>query len=118
MNTRVPGPASRHVGAPVAHESASAHVTGEARYTDDLLARFPGVLHAWPVMAPHAHAHVRTLDVSAAAASPGVVRVLTADDVPGEGDTGPTRHDARIRWAAHITAIIPPYQARRIVRSA
>ncbi len=93
MNTRVPGPASRHVGAPVAHESASAHVTGEARYTDDLLARFPGVLHAWPVMAPHAHAHVRTLDVSAAAASPGVVRVLTADDVPGEGDTGPTRHD-------------------------
>jgi xanthine dehydrogenase large subunit len=94
VNTTVPGSAaSRHVGAPVAHESAAAHVTGEACYTDDLIARFPGVLHAWPVMAPHAHARIRSLDASAAIARPGVVRVLTAGDVPGEGDTGPTRHD-------------------------
>ena len=35
-----------------------------------------------------------------------------------ESVAGPTRHDARIRWAAHITAIIPPYQARRIIRGA
>jgi len=33
-----------------------------------------------------------------------------------ESVAGPTRHDARLRWAAHITAIIPPYQARRIIR--
>ena len=32
-----------------------------------------------------------------------------------ESIAGPTRHDARLRWAAHITAIIPPYQARRII---
>jgi hypothetical protein len=35
-----------------------------------------------------------------------------------ESIAGPTRQDARLRWAAHITAIIPPYQARRIIRSA
>lgn len=35
-----------------------------------------------------------------------------------ESIAGPTRHDARLRWAAHITAIIPPYQARRIIRGA
>ena len=34
-----------------------------------------------------------------------------------ESLAGPTRQDARLRWAAHITAIIPPYQARRIIRS-
>lgn len=33
-----------------------------------------------------------------------------------ESVAGPTRHDCKIRWAAHITAIIPPYQARRIIR--
>ena len=33
-------------GQPVPHESARGHVSGEALYTDDLLARFPGVLHA------------------------------------------------------------------------
>lgn len=35
-----------------------------------------------------------------------------------ESVAGPTRHDARLRWAAHITAIIPPFQARRIIRGA
>jgi SOS-response transcriptional repressor LexA len=34
-----------------------------------------------------------------------------------ESLVGPTRRDAKLRWAAHITAIIPPYQARRIIRS-
>jgi len=77
----------------VAHESARGHVTGEALYTDDLLARYPGALHAWPVLAPHAHAWVKSLDASAALLEPGVVTVLTAADVPGEGDSGSNRHD-------------------------
>ncbi|MBX3484816.1 LexA family transcriptional regulator [Phenylobacterium sp.] len=33
-----------------------------------------------------------------------------------ESIAGPMRRDARLRWAAHITAIIPPFQARRIIR--
>ena len=43
------------VGVEIPHESAALHVTGTALYTDDLLARTPAVLHAWPVQAPHAH---------------------------------------------------------------
>ena len=35
-----------------------------------------------------------------------------------ESVAGPVRQDARLRWAAHITAIIPPFQARRIIRGA
>jgi phage repressor protein C with HTH and peptisase S24 domain len=35
-----------------------------------------------------------------------------------ESIAGPTRQDAKLRWAAHITAIIPPLHARRIIRSA
>lgn len=34
-----------------------------------------------------------------------------------ESLAGPTRRDCRLRWAAHITAIVPPFQARRIIRS-
>ena len=33
-----------------------------------------------------------------------------------ESLAGPTRRDCRLHWAAHITAIIPPWQARRILR--
>lgn len=32
-----------------------------------------------------------------------------------ESMAGPTRHDTRLKWAAHITAIIPPVHARRII---
>ena len=75
-------------GRSVPHESARGHVTGRANYTDDLLDRYPQALHAWPVLAPHAHARVLTLDTVPALAEPGVVTVLTADDVPGEGNSG------------------------------
>jgi len=75
------------------HESARGHVTGEAIYTDDAIARHPGLLHAWPVLAPHAHARVTSLDAAPALDEPGVVTVLTGSDVPGEGDSGANRHD-------------------------
>ena len=83
----------KSAGQPVPHESARGHVTGEALYTDDLLARFPQILHAWPVLSPHAHARITSLDVLPAMSHPGVVTILTDADVPGEGDSGPNRHD-------------------------
>ena len=84
---------SRVVGAAVPHESALEHVTGAALYTDDLGVRLTNLLHAWPVQAPHAHAMVTRLETSPALEVAGVVRVLTAADVLGENDTGPSRHD-------------------------
>ncbi|HET9022314.1 MAG TPA: molybdopterin cofactor-binding domain-containing protein [Ornithinibacter sp.] len=75
-------------GAALPHESAALHVTGHALYTDDLLGRTPRVLHAHPVQAPHAHARVTALRARPAYDMPGVVRVLTADDVPGLNDAG------------------------------
>ncbi len=51
-----------------------------------------------------------------------LVKRLLRGSAPGRYDlesaVGATRSDARLRWAAHITAIIPPYQARRIIRGA
>jgi xanthine dehydrogenase large subunit len=75
------------------HESAAGHVTGAALYTDDLVSRFPGILHAWPVLSPHARAFVVRLDAGPAMQEPGVIATLTAADVPGEGDSGSNRHD-------------------------
>src|SRR6201989_909035 len=80
------------VGLAVSHESACLHVTGAALYTQDLVGRTHGTLHAWPVQAPHAHARVTALRTDAAYSVPGVVRVLTAQDVPGLNDAG-EKHD-------------------------
>jgi xanthine dehydrogenase large subunit len=84
------------------HESARAHVTGAALYTDDLVARFPALLHAWPVLSPHAHALVVRSDTAAALEQPGVVATLTSEDVPGEGDSGANRHDEPL-FPAEVT---------------
>ncbi len=55
---------------------------GDRPYIDDL--RPPGLLHGALRLADHARADVLRIDASAAEAEPGVVRVLTAADVPGE----------------------------------
>jgi xanthine dehydrogenase large subunit len=81
-------PADAAVGLEVPHESAALHVTGAALFTDDLVVRTRDCLHAHPVQAPHAHARVTALRTGAALAVPGVVRVLTAQDVPGLNDAG------------------------------
>jgi xanthine dehydrogenase large subunit len=84
---------SRSVGRAVSHESAVGHVTGSAKYVDDLHGDLARVVHAWPVVAPHVRARVVEIDAAAAHAHDGVLAVLTAADVTGENDTGPARHD-------------------------
>ncbi len=93
------------VGETMPHESAALHVTGQALYTDDLVGRMRDALHAHPVQAPHAHARVTRLDVAPAYDVPGVVRVLTVDDVPGINDAG-VKHDeplfpSEVRYFGH-----------------
>ncbi|HOB53262.1 MAG TPA: xanthine dehydrogenase family protein molybdopterin-binding subunit [Acidobacteriota bacterium] len=70
---------------------AVAKVTGRARYADDL--KFHGLLHAVPVYTDHVHARLRGVDTAAAAAAPGVVRVITAADVPGSVTFGQILQD-------------------------
>lgn len=74
------------------HESAELHVTGKAIYTDEQ--RPPAdMLSVFPVMAPHAKAKILSIDTSKASEVEGFVTVITADDIPGENDTGTIVHD-------------------------
>lgn len=66
---------------------SAGHVTGRSIYLDDIPVQ-QGTLYALPYDAPSAHAHIKKLDVSKAAAYPGVVRILTYKDVTGENQIG------------------------------
>ncbi|WP_372423345.1 xanthine dehydrogenase family protein molybdopterin-binding subunit [Salinarimonas chemoclinalis] len=70
------------IGAPVRRKEDQRFITGQGRYTDDL-AR-PGQTHAAFVRSPHAHARIRSIDTSAASAMPGVVAILTGDDLAAD----------------------------------
>src|SRR6266849_9916709 len=55
-------------------------VTGRAMYGADLA--MPGMVVGRVLRSPHAHAHVRSIDTSKAAALPGVKAVVTSADFP------------------------------------
>ncbi len=81
-----PPPAVVHQPKP--HDSAAKHMTGEAQYVDDIRAPV-GTVHAAPGYAPIAAGRVTKLDLDAVRKAPGVVDVLTADDIPGANDVSP-----------------------------
>ena len=84
--------AGARVGISVAHESAALHVTGSATYTDDI-PELAGTLHCVLGLAPVAAGRLLSIDVAALRAMPGVVRVFTAQDIPGRNDWGSIVHD-------------------------
>lgn len=77
---------------PARHESGYAHVSGDARYVDDLPPP-AGMLVAMPIGAPIARGRITRRDGSAARTSPGIHGVYFADDLPAERYIGPVIHD-------------------------
>ncbi|KAM4538347.1 aldehyde oxidase 6 isoform 2-T2 [Fundulus diaphanus] len=71
------------VGRPMMHRSAVSQATGEAVYCDDL-PQTDGELFMVLVTSSQAHAKITGLDVSEALRLPGVVDVITANDIPGK----------------------------------
>lgn len=73
---------SRLLGGSAIRVDSLQKVTGQARYAEDI--DLPGLLIAAVVRCPHHHARLLALGVEEAARQPGVVRVVTAGDIPGE----------------------------------
>jgi len=74
-------PELKYVGRPEIRIDGLEKVTGAATFVDDIDFG-PDLLHAAIVESPHAHARITSIDVSEAAAVPGVVRVVTGADFP------------------------------------
>ena len=74
------------------HESAALHVTGEARYADDI-ALPAHTLHGAFGISSEAHARIASMDLEAVRSSPGVHSMLTARDIPGANNCAPVIHD-------------------------
>jgi CO/xanthine dehydrogenase Mo-binding subunit len=71
----------KQIGSSVRRLEGRAKVTGQARFTADV--PVPGkLLYARLVTSPYAHARITGIDIQAALACPGVVRVVLARDLP------------------------------------
>lgn len=74
------------------HDAAREHVTGTARYIDDL-PHPANTLHLCFGLSEHASAAITAIDLTAVRGAAGVVGVLTADDLPHANDVSPSAHD-------------------------
>jgi carbon-monoxide dehydrogenase large subunit len=99
-------------------------IRGGGRYTDDI--KLAGMTHGVVLRSPYAHAKIKSIDIKAAKAAPGVLAVLTAADVKaaGYGDLpvpgGLKRRDSspmykarypilaedRVRWVGDYVAFV------------
>jgi len=79
------------VHAAISHDSARKHVTGTALYVDDI-PEPAGLLHCYFGTSRLAHARILSLDLSGVEQYPGVIRTLTAADIPGDNEISPMHH--------------------------
>ena len=87
---------SRLVGAEVRRKEDPRLITGSSMYVDDL--NIPGMAYVAMVRSPHPHARIGAIDSSAAMGMPGVIAVITGDELAqycgplsgaaGEGGSG------------------------------
>src|SRR5262245_25867048 len=78
MNDSTPVADRRFIGQPLRRREDNRFLRGQGRYVDDI--SLPGTAWCAFVRSPHAHAQIRRIDTTAAAAMPGVLRTLTAED--------------------------------------
>lgn len=71
------------IGARVARKEDKRFLTGKGRYTDDMVV--PGMKYAYFVRSPYAHAKIKSIDVDAAKAMPGVIDVLDGKQLLADG---------------------------------
>lgn len=77
------------------------HVRGESQYIDDIPVQ-RGTLYAAVYDSPIAHGKIISLDLKPALAMPGVVRIFTAADIPGENQIGGIVPDEELLASTHV----------------
>ena len=80
------------VGTPIKTKEAPRLITGQGRFVDDI--KIPNMLYAALLRSPYAHAKIKRIDTSKAEKLPGVVAIVTQEDV--------------LKWCKPYPQIVPP----------
>ena len=91
-----------YIGTSVRTKEAPRHVSGRGRFVDDLV--LPRTVHAFVLRSPYAHARIVSVDASRAVQAPGVLGVMTPEDVVSRSK--PFKPG---RYAAGLRVPIPEY---------
>jgi carbon-monoxide dehydrogenase large subunit len=78
-----------YIGAPITRQEDARFLTGRATFIDDI--KVPDMLHAAILRSPHAHARIRAIDTTLAQALPGVIAILSWQDIAAVAKPIPVR---------------------------
>ena len=95
------------VAKPLPHDAARLHVTGQARYVDDIPVP-ADCLHLAFGLSEIAHGTVTPLDLSAVRTAPGVVAVWGASDLDPMPDCSPSTHDEPLLGGPEVSYLGQP----------
>ena len=91
----------------IPHDSAKLHVTGEARYVDDIPLPTK-TLHLAFGLSSIANGEIKSIDLSAVRAAPGVLDIILSKDLPFTNDVAPNAHDEQLLADTHVNFIGQP----------
>jgi len=92
------------IGKPVPRIDGRAKVTGAARFTVDV--KLPGMLHGRLLRSPYPHARLLSLDLAAAARSPGVRAVLAVNEPVGRAVEASSASEAGARRVLYVGDVV------------
>lgn len=102
----------KYIGKHVIRWDAIDKAMGRPLFVADLLTRIKNPVFVYSVRTKYAHAWIKKIDVSEAEKYPGVLKVLTAKDIPGVNDVGyvipdqPLLADRKVRYIGDTVALI------------
>src|SRR5215472_18702017 len=94
------------IGQPVRRVEDRRFITGRGNYLDDI--NRPRQAYAFMLRSPHAHARIRRIDPAAARAAPGVLAVLTGEELARDG-IGTIPCLSAVTNRDQSPAVIPPH---------
>ena len=93
---------TKYIGKTTRSKEGPRHVTGRGHFIDDII--LPGMLHAVVLRSPHAHARLVSVDSKETEAAPGVLAVITPEEIKRKSN--PFKPG---RYAAGLKRPIPEY---------
>lgn len=96
----------RTIGSSIKRRDGYDKLTGRAIYPEDIT--MENLLYGVTVRSPHAHAEILNVDCKAAEVQPGVVKILTAQDVTGHNSHGVLYKDHEVFCARKVRRVGDP----------
>jgi xanthine dehydrogenase molybdopterin-binding subunit B len=102
------------VGRDISRVDALDKVLGRAMFTEDYYVDYVlnSALFVKQVLSPYPHARIRKIDYKRALEAPGVVKVITSGDIPGENQVGyaipdqPLLAESKVRYPGEVVALV------------